>query len=141
MYPAASRQQTSPAGVIWTTLIRLSEASPNASMNPFCSKREMIPATVDCATQNVRSSSFIERYFCSDCRYFQRQRPLTNSGKCCMLGKSRLTSYLPRKSVKTNTMSGVTITRSLIPRKSGRKYHRRHLVTRWSNVPRPAQTR
>ena len=34
------------------------------------------------------------------------------------------------KSVKTNTMSGVTITRSLIPRKSGRKYHRRHLATR-----------
>ena len=55
--------------------------------------------------------------------------------------KEQRISYLLKKSVKTNTMSGVTITRSLIPRKSGRKYHRRHLVTRWSNVPRPAQTR
>ena len=32
------------------------------------------------------------------------------------------------KSVKTNTMSGVTITRSLIPRKHGRKSHHRNLA-------------
>ena len=36
------------------------------------------------------------------------------------------------KSVKTNTMSGVTITRSLIPRKHGRKSHHRNLATLWS---------
>ena len=53
-------------------------------------------------------------------------------GKCCMPGKSRLTSYLLKKSVKTNTMSGVTTTRSLIPRKHRRKSHRRHLATLWS---------
>ena len=57
---------------------------------------------------------------------------LTNSGKCCMPGKNRLTSYLLKKSVKTNTMSGVTITRSLIPRKHGQKSHHRHLATLWS---------
>ena len=57
---------------------------------------------------------------------------LTNSGKCCMPGKNRLTSYLLKKSVKTNTMSGVAITRSLILRKHGRKSHHRHLATLWS---------
>ena len=49
-----------------------------------------------------------------------------------MPGKNRLTSYLLKKSVKTNTMSGVTTTRSLIPRKHGRKSHHRHLATLWS---------
>ena len=49
-----------------------------------------------------------------------------------MPGKNRLTSYLLKKSVKTNTMSGVTITRSLIPCKHGQKSHRRHLATLWS---------
>ena len=49
-----------------------------------------------------------------------------------MPGKSRLTSYLLKKSVKTNTMSGVTITRSMILRKHGQKSHHRHLTTLWS---------
>ena len=49
-----------------------------------------------------------------------------------MPGKRRLTSYPPRKSVKTNTMSGVTITRSMILRKHGQKSHHRHLTTLWS---------
>ena len=48
-----------------------------------------------------------------------------------MPGKSRLTSCLLRKSVKTNTMSGVTATRSLILRKHGRKSRHRHLATLW----------
>ena len=52
-----------------------------------------------------------------------------NNVKYCMPGKSRLTSYLLKKSVKTNTMSGVITTRSLILRKHGRKSHRRHLAT------------
>ena len=32
-----------------------------------------------------------------------------NSSKCCMLGKNRQTSYLPKKSTEKNTITGVTI--------------------------------
>ena len=39
--------------------------------------------------------------------------------------------YLLKKSVKTNTMSGVTTIRSSIPLKCGRKYPHRNLVTLW----------
>ena len=60
-----------------------------------------------------------------------KAKTLTNFGKCCMPGKNRLTSYLLKKSVKPNTMSGVTTTRSLIPLKCGRKYPHRNLVTLW----------
>ena len=61
-----------------------------------------------------------------------KAKTLTNSGNCCMPGKNRLTNYLLKKSVKTNTMSGVTTTRSLIPLKHGQKSHHRHLATLWS---------
>ncbi len=46
--------------------------------------------------------------------------------------KKQADNYLLKKSVKTNTMSGVTTTRSLIPLKHGQKSHHRHLATLWS---------
>ena len=49
-----------------------------------------------------------------------------------MPGKSRLTSYLLKKSAMTNTMSGVTTTRNLILRKHGQKFRHRNLATLWS---------
>ena len=61
-----------------------------------------------------------------------KTRTLTNSGKCCMPGKSRLTSYLLKKSARTNTMRGVTTTRNLILRKHGQKFRHRNLATLWS---------
>ena len=51
--------------------------------------------------------------------------------KCSMLGKSRRTSYLPKKSAGKNTITGVTTIRSSIPHRDGQKYPHRNLVTLW----------
>lgn len=48
-----------------------------------------------------------------------------------MLGKSRRTSYLPKKSAGKNTITGVTTIRSSIPHRDGQKYPHRNLVTLW----------
>ena len=61
--------------------------------------------------------------------------------KCCMPGKSRLTSYLLKRSVKTNTMSGVTTTRSLILRKHGQVPSQALSDALVETSPRQTQTR
>lgn len=49
-----------------------------------------------------------------------------NSSKCCMLGKNRQTSYLPKKSTEKNTITGVTIIQSSTPHSVGQKFHHRN---------------
>ena len=54
-----------------------------------------------------------------------KEKKLTNCWNCCIYGKSRLTSYLPVKSARTNTITGVITIRSSIPHNDGRKCHHR----------------
>ena len=51
--------------------------------------------------------------------------------KCSVHGKNRRISYLPKKSARKNTITGVTTIQSSIPPSDGRKSHHRNLVTPW----------
>ena len=71
-----------------------------------------------------------------------KAKTLTNSGNCCMPGKNRLTSYLPKKSVqRQNTMTGVTTTRSFDTTQRWAKVPSQALATLSSKcIPRPLET-
>ena len=54
-----------------------------------------------------------------------------------MPGKSRLTSYLPAKSARTTTTTGVITIRSSIPHRAGRRFRLRNSATLWLKCSNP----